>query len=1519
MDAPTPPDPPVVNTRGYQQELLQESLRRNIVIALDTGSGKTHIAMLRMKHEVEHQTKKICWFLAPTVALIEQQRDVIAAAIPVPVGLISGASEPDQWKDAKLWERVLTSYRIVVSTPQIVLDALRHGYIDLGAHISLLIFDEAHHATLKHPYNEIMKAFYMPLPPRQGDVLQDVCRPAVLGLTASPIYGGNVQGAFRTIEANLDCVIRSSRLNREELATFVHRPIFRHILYQPVDYDDTVPSRNLLALRGVLEHLDIEDDPYVVSLRSQLANLQPGEQRNRVDQKLSKTLLKKDTFTHKGLRDLARTADDIGVELGYWAADWYIWNVLEQVKKQQTLHVGVMASWQAREKAYLLRLVSQVQLVPISYEPKDILAGISPKVQVLISCLKREEQSARIQGDSYSGLIFATRRAAVVGLAEILSRLPSLNERFKVGCLLGTSNSAQRRDFLDITRDLLKQNATQTLKDFKMGDKNVVVATSVAEEGLDIQACGNVIRFNPPDNMVSWAQSRGRARRQKSTYIVMFGNDPTAISKILEWEQTEQEMVALYTDVNRVQEEDSHDELDEPIQFQVESTGALLTLDSAIAHLHHFCSVLPHTGHSQLLPIFDLDPPEMEEGWHSLDPRPGVKPYEGPWGATCILPRQVPAELRRYSTSCVYPSKRSARNHAAFFLYHRLYQEGLLNDHLLPLTSVIQPDEDGAVKLLLQEVEQRAGTANVPIQLDPWAIAKDELRWWYNELLIGDHPPLYMFTRRPLPSFAPDELPTLYVPGKGRMKVVIRSSEVEVEDDCATSEAIRYTRRMFASLYSSRMEAEKTDFCYAFLPMEESTTDARWKERREWQEKRLERIKRSRLETLDRVDAEALVKEFDYPLDLALVRSNERYDKLLQFIGWHDGPISPEAEEELKDRYDGFPDYKLSFPLLFVQPFPKRANFLIPLDSAESGLTHELPLLLHPKFAIIDMVGVDDVQYAFQLPSALRWLSIAITVREMRDTIFASTPSLATIPFNLIRTAITAPASQDTINYQRLETLGDTVLKYITSIQLFSQYPLWHEGYLSRRKDHAVNNNRLAKEAIRLGLERWIIRDQFVPRKWRPRYVDESAFQQNRRQQQAQLDTDAKAAEADATGGADVEVDADGKGKGSGEPQTPPRKKKKQTQQLSTKMLADVVESLIGAAYEHGSFDLSTEALRLFGLGLQRWDRIPDCVSVALSRVEVVSGLPPQLALVEEMLGYQFLRPILLVEALTHASYTGDIVETISYERLEFLGDATLDMVVTDFLYHAEGKNYGPGSMHIRKESLVNSHLLAYLCMKTFTLVDATMPAWNQQDGVFLTCDTQRVYLHQCILHSSPLVLDDLNVAFARYEKNGDAIRGALENDSIYPWAALTSLQAPKFISDIMESLLGAVFLDSHGNLDAVRGVLRTLGFIDIMERIVRDEVDVLHPVSRLAMWADRKDFKWEIKTEKSDGDVSCVVLINDEEEFRATETYRGKASLNEVRFAAAEGAVRRLNVIEEETPEDADDMEWGDVPEYIV
>jgi endoribonuclease Dicer len=56
---------------------------------------------------------------------------------------------------------------------------------------------------------------------------------------------------------------------------------------------------------------------------------------------------------------------------------------------------------------------------------------------------------------------------------------------------------------------------------FRTNKANILVATSVAEEGMDIPACNVVIRFDPIQTPVSMIQSRGRARQENSTFIVM--------------------------------------------------------------------------------------------------------------------------------------------------------------------------------------------------------------------------------------------------------------------------------------------------------------------------------------------------------------------------------------------------------------------------------------------------------------------------------------------------------------------------------------------------------------------------------------------------------------------------------------------------------------------------------------------------------------------------------------------------------------------------------------------------------------------------------------------------------------------------------------------------------------------------------------------------------------------------------------------------------------------------------------
>jgi ERCC4-related helicase len=255
--------------------------------------------------------------------------------------------------------------------------------------------------------------------------------------------------------------------------------------------------------------------------------------------------------------------------------------VIEQAQRAANPYNLICSNWKNEEKVYLLSILNQVVITPVSYYPDDIVGEASDKVQALIGCLLLEKKDTEAENESYSSLIFVQRRDTVLALSEVLRQHPLTKQLFHVGCLLGTSDNSQRHSFLDITRTLVKEPQEDTLLHFKIGEKNLIVSTAVAEEGIDIQACGSVIRWDPPPNMASWAQSRGRARRQRSTYTLMFGTGGQQRNNVVKWETLEREMVALYNEPSReleVAEADDPDDLmdedeDSDLEFRIPSTG----------------------------------------------------------------------------------------------------------------------------------------------------------------------------------------------------------------------------------------------------------------------------------------------------------------------------------------------------------------------------------------------------------------------------------------------------------------------------------------------------------------------------------------------------------------------------------------------------------------------------------------------------------------------------------------------------------------------------------------------------------------------------------------------------------------------------------------------------------------------------------------------------------------------------------------------------------------------------------
>ena len=79
-------------------------------------------------------------------------------------------------------------------------------------------------------------------------------------------------------------------------------------------------------------------------------------------------------------------------------------------------------------------------------------------------------------------------------------------------------------------------------------------------------------------------------------------------------------------------------------------------------------------------------------------------------------------------------------------------------------------------------------------------------------------------------------------------------------------------------------------------------------------------------------------------------------------------------------------------------------------------------------------------------------------------------------PVYLIRQALTAPSAVDSGgDYETLEALGDGLLKFAASTQLFLEHPSWHEGQLTSAKDRLVSNRKLAKVALEFGLEKRVV------------------------------------------------------------------------------------------------------------------------------------------------------------------------------------------------------------------------------------------------------------------------------------------------------------------------------------------------------------------------------------------------------------------------------------------------------------
>lgn len=103
-------------------------------------------------------------------------------------------------------------------------------------------------------------------------------------------------------------------------------------------------------------------------------------------------------------------------------------------------------------------------------------------------------------------------------LLKALAKWESADFGFlKVDFVVGHSGTLTESD----EAKLANKKQEQTLQKFRNGNLNVLVVTSVLEEGIDVKHCNLVIRYDPPVDFRSYIQSRGRARKENSAYFIL--------------------------------------------------------------------------------------------------------------------------------------------------------------------------------------------------------------------------------------------------------------------------------------------------------------------------------------------------------------------------------------------------------------------------------------------------------------------------------------------------------------------------------------------------------------------------------------------------------------------------------------------------------------------------------------------------------------------------------------------------------------------------------------------------------------------------------------------------------------------------------------------------------------------------------------------------------------------------------------------------------------------------------------
>lgn len=152
----------------------------------------------------------------------------------------------------------------------------------------------------------------------------------------------------------------------------------------------------------------------------------------------------------------------------------------------------------------------------------------------------------------------------------------------------------------------------QAIQSFRDGEANLMICSSVLEEGIDVQACNYVIILDPLKTFNMYVQTKGRARSKNASYI-LFSSDIEQLkisAQIGQYRQAHDEIGNYLKERVLERAEPQMDEINEHFQDEIQpyvnANGAVLLASGALSLLHRYCQQLPSDAFGIVQPWFKL-------------------------------------------------------------------------------------------------------------------------------------------------------------------------------------------------------------------------------------------------------------------------------------------------------------------------------------------------------------------------------------------------------------------------------------------------------------------------------------------------------------------------------------------------------------------------------------------------------------------------------------------------------------------------------------------------------------------------------------------------------------------------------------------------------------------------------------------------------------------------------------------------------------------------------------------------